>query len=69
MMMAMMAVHGQSALEDRTNALRSHLPPPRRCLLGLVIQTLGVPPHPDVVGPRAVPAALGWNQVGLVPVG
>jgi hypothetical protein len=30
MMMAMMAVHGQSMPEDRTNALRSHLPPPKR---------------------------------------
>jgi hypothetical protein len=64
----MMAVHGQSMLEDRTNTLRGHLPPPRRCLMGLMIQTLGVPPHPNVVGPLAVLASLGQNQVGLVPV-
>jgi hypothetical protein len=66
--MTMMAVHRQSTSEDRTSALRIHLPPPKRCLMGLVIRTLGVPPHPDVMGPRAILAALGWNQVGLVPV-
>jgi hypothetical protein len=37
--------------------------------MGPMIYTLGVPPHPDIVGPRVVPAALGQNQVGLVPVG
>jgi hypothetical protein len=67
--MMMMAVHGQSMPYGRTNALRGHLPPSRRCLLGQVIQTLGVPPHPNVMGPWVVPAALGWNQVGLVPIG
>jgi hypothetical protein len=37
--------------------------------MGPVIQTFRVPPHPDIMGPRAVSTALGWNQVGLVPVG
>jgi hypothetical protein len=69
MMMVMMAVHGQSVPEDKTNVLRGHLPSPRWCLVGLVIWTLGVPPHLDVVGPRAIPAAPGQNQVGLVPIG
>jgi hypothetical protein len=68
-MMAMMAVHEQSMPKDRTNMLRGHLPPPRRCPMGPMIWTFGVPPHPDVVGPRAVSAALGQNQVGLVLVG
>jgi hypothetical protein len=52
MMMTMMAVHRQFALEVRTIVLRSHLPPPKRCLLGPVIQTLGVLPHHDVMGPE-----------------
>jgi hypothetical protein len=68
-MMAMMAVHEQSVPEDRTNVLRGHLPPPRRCPMGPMIRTLGVPPHPDVVGRRAVSATIWQNQVGLVPVG
>jgi hypothetical protein len=50
-MMAMMAVHGQSVPEDRTNALRGRLPLPKWCLMGPVVRTLGVPPHPNIVGP------------------
>jgi hypothetical protein len=44
MMMAMMAVHEQSMPKDMTNMLRGHLPPPRRCPMGSVIWTFGVPP-------------------------
>jgi hypothetical protein len=49
--------------------LTGHLPPPQAVPLGSGDSDLGVPPHPDVVGPRAASAALGRNQVGLVPVG
>jgi hypothetical protein len=66
--MAMMAVHEQSMPKDRTNMLMGHLPPPRRCPMGPVIWTFGVPPHPDIVGPRAVSAALGRNEEAWSPL-